>query len=368
MDFSDLVERIYDGASDPELYPDIAAAIGRATSMDGATLVLHETRTQQVLSATMVNYDHLPVDEVLTAYGRDWHQRNPQVLFEQHRPGAQIYFEGCDPVYNHQNYREFDLWRRSELGIRSQITGYCRPADELTFAFAFSSHQHDGPESQTQRELFQVIMGHLRQSVGLAWRIGTLTGQSDALLRHLENISGPLLILGADGAPTFVNGPMVQLLTGHPVLRLGRRGLSSPEAELDQRVKRMVARALGQPPVAGAVLIPGDLSTETLVLQVAPLTNHFRRMGVETGRVIVTIANWRRRESELADRFRETLSLTLAEARIATHLMRGASDLDIALKLAVSPTTVRSHISAVMEKTGLHSKAELAHFLTVLAK
>lgn len=368
MDHARLIERIYGGAADPTGYPGIAAEISRAVGLDGATLVLHETRTQRVLSATMVHYDHLAVDEVLTAYGRDWHAENPQVLFEAHRAGADIYFEGCDPIYNTDRYPGFDLWRRSELGIRSQITGYCRPDDDLTFAFAFSSHHHDGPESAAQLDLFRRIMGHLRQSVALAYRIGTLNGESDALLRHLEQLSGPLLILDAHGAPTYVNAQMEAALAGHPLLRLGRTGLSSPDLTLDRRLRELIARAVGQPPGGGAMVVPGDLERGPVVLQVAPLTNAFRDRGLETGQAVVTIANWPRPRAELAERFRETLGLTPAEARIATWLMRGASDVDIAAELKVSPTTIRSHINGVMEKTGLRSKAELAHFLTVLGR
>lgn len=368
MDHARLIERIYDGAADPKGYPGIAGEISRAVGLDGATLVLHETRTQRVLSATMVHYDHLAVDEVLTAYGRDWHAENPQVLFEAHRPGADIYFEGCDPIYNTERYPGFDLWRRSELGIRSQITGYCRPDDDLTFAFAFSSHHHDGPESAAQLDQFRRIMGHLRQSVALAYRIGTLHGESDALLRHLEQLSGPLLILDAQGAPTYVNAHMEAALAGHPLLRLGRAGLTSPDLALDRRLRQLIARAVGQPPGGGAMLIPGDLGRGPVVLQVAPLTNAFRDRGLENGQAVVTIANWPRPRAELAARFRETLGLTPAEARIATWLMRGATDVDIAAELKVSPTTIRSHINGVMEKTGLRSKAELAHFLTVLGR
>ncbi|WP_397419724.1 helix-turn-helix transcriptional regulator [Phenylobacterium sp.] len=373
MDHFRLIERIYDGAADPTGYPAIAADISRAVGLDGATLVLHETHSRRVLSATMVHYDHLAVDEVLTAYGRDWHAENPQVLFEANRAGADIYFEGCDPIYNTERFPGFDLWRRSELGIRSQITGYCRPDDDLTFAFAFSSHHHDGPESAAQLDLFRRIMGHLRQSVGLAYRIGTLNGESDALLRHLEQLSGPLLILDAQGAPTYVNAHMEAALAGHPLLRLGRQGagrtgLTSPDPALDRRLRQLIARAVGQPPGGGAMLIPGDLARGPLVLQVAPLTNAFRDRGLETGQAVVTLANWPRPQAELAEKFRETLGLTPAEARIATWLMRGATDLDIATELKVSPTTIRSHISGVMEKTGLRSKAELAHFLTLLGR
>lgn len=169
-DFDALVHDIYDASCDASRYPAVAGKISDILGTDGVTLVLHTTDTQQMLSAAMVHYDHLAVDEIFGEYGRDWHARNPQVVFERTNPGCGVYYEGCHPTINCDNDTDFRLWMESRTGIKSQLTGYCRPSDKLAYAFAFSSHQSYRPQSRRQVELLNRIMRHLRQSVSLAYR------------------------------------------------------------------------------------------------------------------------------------------------------------------------------------------------------
>jgi DNA-binding CsgD family transcriptional regulator len=53
--------------------------------------------------------------------------------------------------------------------------------------------------------------------------------------------------------------------------------------------------------------------------------------------------------------------LSPAEFRIALRAASGATDAEIATSLRVSSNTVKSHMKAVLQKLGLHSRWELAH-------
>ena len=52
--------------------------------------------------------------------------------------------------------------------------------------------------------------------------------------------------------------------------------------------------------------------------------------------------------------------LTPTELDVLCELTRGASNAEIGEKLFISPTTVRSHISSMLSKTGFANRTELA--------
>ena len=61
-----------------------------------------------------------------------------------------------------------------------------------------------------------------------------------------------------------------------------------------------------------------------------------------------------------ADRLREHFGLTAREAQVALRLAYGDSDTELALKLGVSPHTVRHHAERIFQKLDVHSRKALA--------
>jgi DNA-binding NarL/FixJ family response regulator len=53
------------------------------------------------------------------------------------------------------------------------------------------------------------------------------------------------------------------------------------------------------------------------------------------------------------------LTVSPAEQRVLTLLLQGASNRAIAAQLRLSPRTVESHMSAMFEKAGCRSRAQL---------
>ena len=55
-------------------------------------------------------------------------------------------------------------------------------------------------------------------------------------------------------------------------------------------------------------------------------------------------------------------SLTATEARIAALVRDGLTNREIGTRLFVSPRTVQTHVSHILQKTGLRSRVEIARF------
>ena len=53
-------------------------------------------------------------------------------------------------------------------------------------------------------------------------------------------------------------------------------------------------------------------------------------------------------------------SLTGAETRVAARLLLGENTIQVARKLGVAPTTVRTHLQRILAKTDTHRQSEFA--------
>ena len=65
-----------------------------------------------------------------------------------------------------------------------------------------------------------------------------------------------------------------------------------------------------------------------------------------------------------AVRFPQLSTLSARQWEVLSHLMRGERVRTIADKLFVSESTVRNHLSAIFERFGVHSQADLLALLS----
>jgi DNA-binding CsgD family transcriptional regulator len=68
------------------------------------------------------------------------------------------------------------------------------------------------------------------------------------------------------------------------------------------------------------------------------------------------------------DALREAFGLTAAEARVAGLVAAGLSTPEIAAALGVSANTVRTHLAACYDKTGLRSQVMLARLVAAIVR
>ena len=64
----------------------------------------------------------------------------------------------------------------------------------------------------------------------------------------------------------------------------------------------------------------------------------------------------------------KTFGLSKAEARVCTTLLTGKSAQEAADALNISPNTVKTHLSRIFHKTGVHSQPALLHLLSTQAQ
>ena len=168
----------------------------------------------------------------------------------------------------------------------------------------------------------------------------------------LEQSPVPTVLLDASGQIVAINTPAEQLLEVENLdarLVLSDRRLTSHRLGHDKHRTFRIAGGPGQ---------RSFLAVETQVsatLQTAYPTAH--------SALFLSHMDWNTAfESKLA----KQLELSAAELRVARGLLEGRTAQEIAGDLSRSLPTIRSHIKALLQKTGARRQTELVQFLTIL--
>ncbi len=153
------------------------------------------------------------------------------------------------------------------------------------------------------------------------------------------------------------------------VLELVRGAARADPAEIERAHALFVARGLAgrvmhaQEELACAAAAAGDRAGAVAAMEEAIAGYERLRSTVDRDRLLARMrAHGVRRGSRRAHRTQASGwdSLTATERRITDLICDGLTNREIAARLYVSPRTVQSHVSHILEKTGLRSRVEVA--------
>ncbi|TNC13642.1 hypothetical protein FF100_12775 [Methylobacterium terricola] len=370
-DLSRLILRIHGVPLGEESWISVAGAVAERLGAYGVAAILHRADRPEVLASAMTGYRDLPFDRILSEYAEHYHTRNPQALFERAHPGADHYLDGLDPVFTSENYPDFSRWEADRIGIRYHATGYCRPDEGLTYAFAFSGSERTGPLSSEQVVLFHELMRHLRRAVATAHRLGTLTDApllEDGLEVHLEGLTDPAAILNSDGGLAFANAALLALARARDgfVVTTSQVRLLRPADQLRFVQLCAATRALAAVTTEGDrfLVVARPDGRRPCIVTVSPLS-HGPALPGAPRRMLVSVTDLDRGRDVAPERLVAAFGLTPGEAGLASLLFaHGHLDAVAALR-GVTIATARSQLKSVFAKTGVTSQGEL---ITLLAR
>ncbi len=179
-------------------------------------------------------------------------------------------------------------------------------------------------------------------------------------LRYFERLPKPTLLLRPDGAIARANAAARTLLLDRHCLRLAYGRVVGFAGSASERFEDACARAISSGASRVVITMPADgaqmwqvelvsLQIETAGDMLLMATVH---APVRPERGIVALAR--------------IFGLTCAESRVLAHLAEDRTPSEIGVVLGVSVTTVRSHLQALFQKTGVRRQPELVR-LTLLA-
>lgn len=352
---TELIDRIYECAVVPELWPSILDELADLTEARGG--LLFAARKQLCWTASE------SVQDIFVEYFTDgWFERCSRRVCSMNHAKASFFVEqdfwNKDQLENDPMYR--DLFRPHGLGW-STWTGLRMPTgDEIVVSIERAFER--GPIEPEHVERLNVLRPHLVRAALVTARLGLqrAKGAADALTA----LGLPALLVDEMGRVVEAN-PLIEALTDKV-----RFGMNNRLILADSRANETLASALSQietlPSAASRTFALRDEAGQaTTLLHIMPIRRSAHDvLGRSYALLLLTpIAADRTPSAEL---MRTLFDLTPSEARVAQGIAGGRTMDDIAAQGGVAITTVRSQLRRVLEKTGCTRQAEVAALLARL--
>jgi DNA-binding CsgD family transcriptional regulator len=186
----------------------------------------------------------------------------------------------------------------------------------------------DEPLTARERLILASLLPPLRRRLRIERMMGETEAVLPALVTALEAVASPSFLVTASGNIEHAN-------------LIGRRALEQHPGEVRTGVRDWLAKSARRhdsPPIQ--VEQAGAMSRSVVVIRDEPW--------VEAARMSAAARAWH---------------LSVRQAEVLAHLVRGDTNKDIAVKLGVSPRTVEIHTSAILRKAGAETRTHLARLV-----
>lgn len=196
--------------------------------------------------------------------------------------------------------------------------------------------------------------------------------QHNALLAAMIDMAPyGIVVFDVSGWPILVNESAAAIFARDKGLALRNGKLrtadSRAQAMLDAALPNAIALSQGQPVRPPApILIPRNGGTQPCQLVFSPFTQHTESVDLPKRPACVALIydEQRSRHPDLPADLAGAYGLSKAEARLCETLLTGKTTQQAADALNISPNTVKTHLSRIFHKAGVHSQAALLHLLT----
>lgn len=226
----------------------------------------------------------------------------------------------------------------------------------------FGRHESAGRPGRFERDGFRTLGPHLRRAALISGILGQSEQRATTFESTLDTASSGVILVDAGMTIVHANrAGQTMLALGDPVReRLGRLELRLEL--LPGQLKSAVAACNSDSDLGrrGIGIPTRRLDGSPLILHVMPLEQRSIRGGLPSNAsAAVFIANGSGGIAPMHDALGLLFGLTPAEARVFELAVDGLENDAVALTLGVAPSTVKTHMLRVFDKTGAHSRAGL---------
>ncbi len=350
---SELIDRIYESAFVPDLWPGVLDELAQLTDSRGGILFSARDRVLKWTSSANLT-------DIFRSYVEDgWFPRCPRrvCLFAKSMPAFFVEhdFWTSDQLDSNPIYRDF--FRPHGLGW-SAGTGLQMPTgDHIVFSI---ERDHDrGPIERARVEALNELRSHLARSAFVAARLGLqrAKGASEALTA----MGLPALLLSRDGTVIEANS-FVETLSAQVQWR-ARNRITLTDGAANELLSSALAALDTNPEISVRSFPLRDADDRAaMVGHLIPIRRsaHDIFAGSYALLVLTPVTAPPGPPIEL---MRSLFDLTPSEARVARGLAAGETLEEIAENGGVAISTVRSQLRQVLDKTGCTRQAEVVSLL-----
>ncbi len=228
---------------------------------------------------------------------------------------------------------------------------------------------HAKPESfgtPDRVALLRALVPHLQHAITLHARLSELDRRHRDLVAALDRLPDGIAIVGRDGRVIHLNSAAETIVANRDGLCVCSGHLRATVAHADAVIDRVVRQALtseqSDPAAGGCVAIPRSEGRRDYVLRVVPLAVG-DATSIPPPTALIVIVDPELEPVPDSDALRRLYGLTRTEAEVALRVLDGTGLVPIAEELAISLTTIRTHLQHVFDKTDTHRQAELVRLL-----
>lgn len=383
-DYDDVIHRIYDAAVRPDRWQDTVSAIAglfqapRAllftwahTPQQGGFLFTHNISQSALEHWAAKSMHEDPFVRAARATG---------VMVEGH---ATIDEElvPLDQLLATPFYKE--LWEPMDIG--RLVTGVVFDATDsrkLPTVLSLYRSLRDEPFLRADADLLRRVLAHLSRALGVMFHLRDKDLRVAASVAALDRLDGGVVLFDDACQVRFANRAAQLLFAsgetvvvgGPDSLAPGRMSLARRLAFLERRFQAMVRQAVdprvGDVPehFSQALVLPEREGRPGCVVHAAPLA---ATHGFQTGSTGVSgvafLYDLQRAALVHPDLLCALFGTTPAESLAALQVLQGGSIGEMALRLGVSPNTLKTQLKAAYAKSGTHRQADLLKLLLALA-
>jgi DNA-binding CsgD family transcriptional regulator len=375
-----LVDTIYRGATEPQMWPQIVA--GASEWLDSPKGMLY-TPLNGPEQGGIYFQQGLP-DSFLELYKSRFQSvdmwTQGVVRLDKFKEGNVILGTDVVPHETLINSRWYDECLRygdiSHL-LTSVVFGLGPPgtaSPDLPTACSFYRGDKGAMFTEDDRRKLALLLPHLSRALGVMSRLRLSDLKVAASLASLDQLPVALMLMSATGEVLFCNKAATAVLASTDVLHVDRavrrHGLGRLTARLP-RVDREITRALASvrriddvQHFSSRIAVPGNFGEGDWSLQMSrvspgtPMT-----ADGQLPEVIVFLTNPKRPLELSPEVLCSTYGLTPAEARLAIAATAAGSLQEVARSIGITANTAKSQLKQVYAKTGAMSRADLVRLV-----
>lgn len=347
------IAMIYDAALDGTRWDEALIAIADLLGSTQCALQIFNGRGNISGYAPMMDTD------ARRAYTNYWREAFPCWRKTSRYPVGHVFtldhIEDRDSFQQTRLYREW--WQPLNLGFDARGANLAADADRTALA---SVYKPNGEEfSSDERRLFDGLVEHLIRAVAIHRRLQIA---ELAAGRGADKAEAGFLVVDKDGLLLSDDSTACgRLAAAGFLVRAGTsRRIETPGRVLE----RMVA---GQGSAAGGSCELHGRDGNVLRFTVVPVREsgggqgHWLKIDRPAALIHVSAAGEKRQS--MIDQLVGRHGLTPAEAAVAVEIARGDGRAAAGARLGIRETTVRSHLTTIFDKVGVHRQAELAQLV-----
>lgn len=350
---SDLIERIYEAAVLPELWPDVLRDFALLAESREAVLLAFDGRSARCIGSS-------PFAE----YVARQHYHYPGALIRSARLIAE---QRAGFVTDHDVFDDAEMAAEPlfgeflyPLGLgRGVATAIPMPNRETIIIHAEGDHRRGRFGAEVLPRL-DLLRPHLARSTLVAAQLAFERGRT--AVETLGAIGYAAAAVTPAGVVTYANANFEAEAEAWTTRGGGRIAFS------DRRAGEQLVAALSDPAgvaVTRSIPVVAPPGGTPMILHVVPLRRAARDLFSRTAAILV-VTRATTEPVVATDLLRMLFDFTATEARIAALIGVGRTPEAIAVEDGKSVETVRNQLKAVMHKTGCHSRSDLVRLIVQL--